>query len=111
MVDRRHSACKRDDRVRIDGPVWGTRKVTPSISTSTGDGVTSGRPEAPQGAAGPSSSRETRPAWGRCGAWLTLSALAVAGSEIALWNSFVFGITVFGVACWGARLSDQHTNG
>jgi hypothetical protein len=45
------------------------------------------------------------------GAWLTVSAFAVAGSGIALWNSFVFGITVFGLAWWSARLSDQHTNG
>lgn len=45
------------------------------------------------------------------GAWLTLSAFVVAGSGIALWNSLVFGITVTGLACWSARLSDRHRSG
>jgi SPW repeat len=45
------------------------------------------------------------------GAWLTLSAFVVAGSGIALWNSLVFGITVVGLACWSARLSERHTSG
>lgn len=44
------------------------------------------------------------------GAWLTLSAFLVAGSGIALWNSFVFGITVAGLGCWSARLSDRQSN-
>jgi SPW repeat len=42
------------------------------------------------------------------GAWLTLSAFLVAGSGIALWNSFVLGITVTGLVCWSAQLSDRH---
>jgi hypothetical protein len=45
------------------------------------------------------------------GTWLALSAFLVAGSGIALWNSLVFGITVAGLACWSARLSDDYTNG
>jgi hypothetical protein len=44
------------------------------------------------------------------GAWLTLSAFLVAGSGIALWNSLVFGLTVLGLACWSARLSERHTS-
>jgi hypothetical protein len=40
-----------------------------------------------------------------------LSAFLVAGSGIALWNSFVLGITVTGLVCWSAQLSDRHRSG
>ncbi len=40
------------------------------------------------------------------GAWLAVSAFVLPHSGIALWNSLVFGITVFGLACWSARASE-----